>query len=91
MARDGAKVHRPLALLLDLDGTLLDNSGIPVAVSRTCDAVAARFGDLDAGQLRRANTEVWRDYWPRVETSYWLGQVDGFAVSREAWRRTLQA
>jgi HAD superfamily hydrolase (TIGR01549 family) len=91
MARDGAKVHRPLALLLDLDGTLLDNSGIAGAVSRTCDALAARFGGLDAGQLRRANTEVWSDYWPRVETSYWLGQVDGFAVSREAWQRTLQA
>jgi HAD superfamily hydrolase (TIGR01549 family) len=91
MARDGATVHRPRALLLDLDGTLLDNSGIAGAVSRTCDALAARFGGLDAGQLRRANTEVWSDYWPRVETSYWLGQVDGFAVSREAWRRTLQA
>src|SRR5688500_6029756 len=51
MARDGVNVHRPLALLLDLDGTLLDNSGIAGAVSRTGDALAARFGGLDAGQL----------------------------------------
>ncbi|HYN97733.1 MAG TPA: HAD family hydrolase [Pilimelia sp.] len=88
---DGVSHRRPSALLLDLDETLLDNSGIPEAVAATCDAVAAAVTGLDARHLRRANTDAWQSYWPHVERSCWLGQLDGFAASREAWRRTLHA
>jgi HAD superfamily hydrolase (TIGR01549 family) len=78
-------------LLFDLDETLLDNRGVPAAVARTCEWVAAAVEGLDAQQLRRANTEVWLSYWPQVEESCWLGRMNGFSASREAWRQTLQA
>jgi len=33
-----------VAAVVDLDETLLDNSGVPESVARTCHAVAAAFG-----------------------------------------------
>jgi HAD superfamily hydrolase (TIGR01549 family) len=85
------QARRPHALLLDLDETLLDNGGVPESIANTCDAVAAAFHGIDARQLRAANTDAWLSYWPQVEQSCWLGSMDGFAASREAWRRTLHA
>jgi HAD superfamily hydrolase (TIGR01549 family) len=85
----GGAGTRPQALFFDLDDTLLDNSGIPQSVARTCDSIAGEF-DLDAADLLQTNAEVWREYWPTVEESCWLGRIDGFAVSLEAWRRTLR-
>lgn len=86
-----ALLRRPRALLVDLDETLLDNSGIPDSVAKACDSVAAAFDGLDAGRLLEANTEAWRSYGPEVEQACWLGRMDGFSVSLEAWRRTLHA
>jgi HAD superfamily hydrolase (TIGR01549 family) len=86
----GADGRQPAAVLFDLDDTLLDNSGIAQSIARTCDSIAGEF-DLDAAELLGANGKVWRDYWPQVEESCWLGHIDGFAVSLEAWRRTLLA
>ena len=83
------EVRRPRALLLDLDDTLLDPSGIPESLMRTFNAVATRCPFLDADQFLAANQAAWAEYWPTVEKSCWLGDVDGASVSLEAWRRTL--
>lgn len=85
-------MKRVAALLFDLDGTLLDSSaGNRDAVRATCRDVAAAYPDLDADRLLEANGEVWARYWPEVEQRWMLGELDGAAVSREAWRRTLSA
>ena len=78
------------AVSFDLDGTLLDGSATRRAIARTCDLIAARQG-LDAARLAETNREVWHAYWPDVEDSWTLGRMDGGAVTREAWRRTLRA
>lgn len=81
----------PRAIVFDLDNTLLDGAGLPAALARTCETVAARHVDLDAHDLLLANGEVWRAYWPEVEKAWTLGALSGAAVTEEAWRRTLRA
>jgi HAD superfamily hydrolase (TIGR01549 family) len=83
--------RRPRALLLDVDETLVDNSGIPASVAQACEVVAAAVEQLDPRQLLEANVEVWDAYWPEVEEQCWLGRMDGFAVSRETWSRALRS
>ena len=83
---------RPLrALLLDLDGTLLDGSGLQESIRQTCEFIAASQPGLDASRLVEANAKIWREYWQDVEREWMLGELTGSAVSREAWRRTLSA
>lgn len=89
MDGESSELRFPRALLLDLDDTLLDNSGIPGSVARACDAIAKAAPYLDSRQLLQVGIEAWSSYWPEVEESCWLGRMDGFAVSRETWRRTL--
>ena len=84
-------VAKASALLVDLDETLLDHGRMPAAIASTCDAVAAAYPGVDARRLRQANADAWLSYWPEVEQLCWLGGMDGFAVSREAWRRALLA
>jgi len=79
------------ALLFDLNGTLVDESGIQDAINRTCVDVAAAKPGLDAALLLEANSKVWRAYWPEVEDRWTLGVLDGATVSFEAWQRTLRA
>src|SRR4051812_44153104 len=78
------------ALCFDLDGTLLDGSGFPEAIRRTCAELAAARPGLDAVRLLEANGEVWRAYWPGVEDKWTLGVLDGATVGLEAWRRALR-
>ncbi len=83
---------RPIrALCLDLDDTLLDSSRFRESVVRTCERLAASHSALDAARLLEANGRVWQGYWPEVEERWNLGELDGAAVGREAWRRTLRA
>jgi hypothetical protein len=56
---------------------------------RTFNAVTTRYPFLDANQFFEANQAAWEEYWPTVEKSSWLGDVDGASLSFEAWRRTL--
>ena len=79
------------ALFLDLDSTLLDNSGVQDSIVRTCAKIAAIQPALDAARLVAANNEVWEAYWPEVEDEWTLGALDGASVNLEAWRRTLSA
>jgi len=80
----------PRAVLLDLDGTLLDDRWHGIALAQACGEVAARLG-LDAGALAEANNRAWDGYWPRIERRWMLGELDGASVRREVWRRTLQS
>jgi HAD superfamily hydrolase (TIGR01549 family) len=79
-----------VAVLLDLDGTVLDNSGLPEVAARTCASVSQAIGGIDPDCLFEANAEAWAQHWPEVEKVCWLGQLDGRAASREAWRRALE-
>jgi putative hydrolase of the HAD superfamily len=84
-------VTGPKALLFDLDDTLLDWSGMAIAVQRTSDAVARRHVGLDAARLAEANASVWLTYWQEVEADWTLGLRESRAIQREAWRRALAA
>ena len=81
----------PQALLLDLDGTLLDESRLQEAVSRACMHIAATQPGLHASQLAEANAREWADYWVQIEDAWTLGALDGASVQLEVWRRTLRA
>ncbi len=79
------------ALFFDLDATLLDGSGLPESIVRTCEKIAASQLGLDAARLLEANSKVWQLYWAEVEDKCALGALDGASMSLEAWRRTLRA
>ena len=82
-------MRSPRAILVDLDATLLDASGLPVALARTCAALALAEPSLDAERLLAANQAAWSDYWPSAEREWQLGRLPGAALTREVWRRAL--
>jgi HAD superfamily hydrolase (TIGR01549 family) len=84
------ELRRPEVVLLDLDGTLLDHGGQEAAVEEVCASVARAQPGLDARELLEANARAWTELWREVEQLCWLGHMDGYAASREAWRRTLE-
>jgi len=76
----------------DLDETLVDDNGVLAeALRRTCDWVASIEPALVAERLLKANGQIWRKFWPEVESQWTLGTLTGEEVTREAWRRTLLA
>ena len=77
-------------LLLDLDGTVLDGSGLPAAMAAACARLAAGLPGVTAEALVAANTAVWQRLWPEVEDDYMLGGRRGEAIGRDAWRATLE-
>jgi FMN phosphatase YigB (HAD superfamily) len=79
----------PSALLVDLDETLVDHSGIPGSIAQACELIAAQAAGLDARKLQEANAASWSSHWRAVEKLCWVGQMDGFSVSAEVWRRAL--
>lgn len=79
----------PRGLLVDLDGTLVDNSGVASAVRHTCEVLSDRHG-FDPDMLGAANGAVFGSYFPTAETDWALGRLSGVAVEVETWRRTLQ-
>ena len=76
------------AVLFDLDGTLLDESGLPGAVRGAGEAIAAAEG-LRVDDLLDANTRVWEELWPDVHEEWMVGTIDAVEIGTEAWRRTL--
>lgn len=81
-------LHGIDTVFFDLDGTLLDESGLPAAVRGACEAVAARAGP-DVDDLLASNTRVWATLWPEVYEEWMVGAVDVGALGSEAWRQTL--
>ena len=80
----------PRALIFDLDDTLLDWSGMSVAIARTAGMVGRVRPDVDAARLEAANLAVWTAYWPEIESDWMLGLRESRAVQLEAWRRALE-
>jgi putative hydrolase of the HAD superfamily len=78
-------------VLFDLDGTVLDGSGLPEAMRATCEVLAADLPGVSADALVAANTAVWQRLWPSVEDDYMLGGRRGDDIGRDAWRATLDA
>ncbi|WP_375401343.1 HAD family hydrolase [uncultured Amnibacterium sp.] len=75
-------------VFFDLDGTLLDESGLPAAVRGACEVIAAG-AELAVDDLLASNTRVWADLWPEVYEEWMIGAVDVGALGTEAWRQTL--
>ena len=84
-------MRRILALLLDLDDTLLDGSSFPQTVARTCEELALLRTGLEAKRLQEANYTVFGTYGPETHDAWTLGRLSGAELTLEAWRRTLQA
>lgn len=79
--------HR--AVFFDLDGTVLDDSGLPAAVRGACERVARASGAAPE-QLMAANTAVWQELWPEVEEQWMLdAAVDAGGIGERAWAETL--
>ena len=83
-------MRRLLALLLDLDDTLLDGRSFPQTVARTCEKLASLRAELEAKQLEEANRTVFSTYGPERLDAWTLGGLSGTELTLEAWRRTLQ-
>jgi len=83
-------LRHPEALLVDLDGTLLDNGGLGQVARETCRFVAGLV-NVDPERLLEANAEVRPRVWREYEMACWLGEADGYAASRVAWCRAMEA
>ena len=55
------------AFSFDLDGTLLDGSGLQESIVRTCELLAESQPDLDPRALVEANGKIWPGYWQEIE------------------------
>ncbi len=78
-------------VLFDLDGTLLDEHGLPDAMRRACARIAARAsGSTTTDALVEANTAEWQQLWPEVEDDWMLQAGRGATVVQDAWRGTLR-
>lgn len=80
---------RTRLVLFDLDGTLLDEHGLPDAMLRACTTIGARVG-VAAGDLVAANTAEWQALWPEVEEDWMLRADRGPGIVADAWRGTLR-
>lgn len=88
---DGGPPQQGTLALFDLDGTLVDGSGLPGAMRATCTALAAFLPGIDADALVRANTTAWERMWPELEDDWMLGGRSGAEIGREVWRAALAA
>ena len=77
------------AVLLDLDGTLLDGSALPLALRATGERLAVLSPGLDPDAFVAAHTATWRELWPEVEEEWMLGAGAGARIERRAWAETL--
>ena len=79
----------PAAVLLDLDGTLLDGAALPLALRATGERLAALVPGLDPDAFVAAHTATWRELWPEVEEEWMLGAGAGPRIERRAWTAAL--
>lgn len=81
-------LHGVDTVFFDLDGTLVDESGLPDAVRAACEVVAGTTG-LRVDDLLASNARVWAELWPEVCEEWTVGAIDVDALGTDAWRRTL--
>jgi hypothetical protein len=77
---------RPSFILLD--ETLLDGSDFPASIAGNCEEIAQHRPELKSASLLEANAEIWARLVPEILDRWEKGEIDGAAVSSEAWRRT---
>jgi putative hydrolase of the HAD superfamily len=85
----GATAASRVAVLLDLDGTLLDGSGLPAALRTTGERLARLAPGLDPDRFVAAHTAVWQELWPEVEDEWMLGHGAAAGIERRAWAGAL--
>ena len=76
-------------MLFDLDGTIVDDSGLPGALRTACERTAAMVPAVSADALAAANDAEWGELWPQVEDEYMLGLDAASTIVVDAWRGTL--
>src|SRR4051812_5530209 len=81
----------PRAILFDLDGTLLDNSGAQASIARTCEVITAQRPGLAASALLEANARAWPRLWKDVEAGWLLGECSTTAIVVSVWDTMLRA
>jgi len=80
---------RRRAVLLDLDGTLLDGSGLPAALRGTAVRLRELAPGLDPDAFVAAHTAAWAELWPEVEDEWMLGEGAGRDIERRVWAEAL--
>lgn len=85
------ELRRPRALLLDLDGTLVDGRDMRSAVEATCADLVALGHVPDAALLAKANFEVWAARWSTAEADWMSGRLSGQQLRYEVWAQALRA
>lgn len=76
------------AVFFDLDGTLV-RDGAGEAVRRTAVALARRHG-FSADEILAANASAWPDCWADHGDLWMRGKLEGDALPRDIWQRTLE-
>jgi putative hydrolase of the HAD superfamily len=84
------ELRRPRAVLLDLDGTLVDGSGYGDALVATCASIAAAGHVSSAEALLAANLEVWATRWVTAEAAWTSSRLSGAQLRDEVWRAALE-
>ena len=82
----------PRAILLDLDDTLIDGSGVISATVAMCEVFTARHPEfrLDPMRLAQANGASWERSWKDHEGQWVRGELDDLGLSTIVWTRALR-
>ncbi|HEY4225450.1 MAG TPA: HAD family hydrolase [Pseudolysinimonas sp.] len=81
----------PRAVLLDLDETLIDGSGLATSTVAVSAAFAARHPELglDPMVLAQANGVAWQSSWTEHEPKWIRGELDDLGLSTAVWTAAL--
>lgn len=82
---------RPKGLLVDLNETLFDNSFVGRALEPACEAITAKVPSISVDCLTATYAAVFSQIWPERWPKCLIGELDALELSRQVWRRALQA
>jgi putative hydrolase of the HAD superfamily len=77
------------AVCFDLDGTLVVDSNLDIAVRNTAKAIADLAPGLDPARLAGINHQVFVEYWREMEEAFVTGTRSGDEISLDVWRHSL--
>jgi len=77
------------AVFFDLDGTLLEEGNLDVAVRNTAKAIADLVPGLDPARLASINRQVFIEHWRETEEAFVTGARSGDEISLDIWRHAL--
>jgi HAD superfamily hydrolase (TIGR01549 family) len=78
------------AVCFDLDGTLVLDSNLDIAVRNTAKAIADLAPGLDPARLAGINHQVFVEYWREMEEAFVTGTRSGDEISLDVWRQSLR-